>query len=137
MNLGRDIPAPVEQVSDLRCTKNIFVQEGGVQMKVRVNGIIYAESQMHWGTPNWRSFFARIRPQCCHGLRQTVRLFFGKRNPYSFPLCLSIFVAYKYITRIKVLLHVCMYVCMYVYTCMCIRIYKLPNSTVSPCILIH
>jgi len=40
MKLGMDIPPTVEQVSDLRFAKNIFVQEGGAQLKVMVHGII-------------------------------------------------------------------------------------------------
>ena len=88
MKLGINISAPVEQISDLRFTKNIFVQEGGTQLKNRVNGITSCRIVHGLGYSELEVLYRKNSATVLSCAQTSCQPFFGRKNhPTFFSVC--------------------------------------------------
>jgi hypothetical protein len=94
MKLGMDILATVEQVSELHFRKHIFVQEGGAQLKVQVNGITLRRIADALGYCELEVLFRKNAATVLPDAQRSCQAFLGTKKSY-FLLCVPICIAYS------------------------------------------
>ena len=129
MKLGMDIAAPVAPVCDLRLTQNIFVQEGGAQLKVRVHGITLCRIADALGYSELEVLFRKNSATVLSCAQTKCQAFFKKTHPTY----VYIYIYISICVCVYIYISICVYMYTYIYIYIKVKLKKKPTPLSSVC----